>query len=154
LGWLTTKASPAITAAAHSGGFFIPGVFTMLTHLRRAGWAVACALFTLLMFSCSIVYAGCLTNDRWHGQDKGFHFMGGAAVSTLVTMHTGRWQDGLLAGAAVGGVKELLDASGAGTCSLQDFAVTVLGSALGAATGHLIVTRVQGRTLVAYVTAF
>lgn len=47
-----------------------------------------------------------------------------------------------------------LDATGAGTCSLQDFAVTALGAGVGAALGGVYVYHYRGTTVVAWSTRF
>lgn len=98
--------------------------------------------------------AACRANDRFGGNDKTLHFGGGAVISTLVTVHTADPWKGFYAGAAAGVVKEAVDSTGAGDCSLQDLIVTVAGAAVGAYTGSVIVTRLQGRTLVAYTKSF
>lgn len=105
-------------------------------------------------FAALDAFAGCITSDRWRGQDKALHFMGGAAIATAVTVHTRDPWTGFYAGVAAGAAKELLDSRGSGTCSLQDFAVTAAGAALGASTGNWILMRSQGRTTLAYVTEF
>ncbi len=116
--------------------------------LKRA--AAACAL----LFACATAGAGCRPGDAWRGEDKRLHFAGGAFISTVVTMHTGDPMTGFLAGTAAGVVKEAADAGGLGQCSGKDLLVTVAGAALGAWAGHIVVTRVQGRTTVAYVAQF
>lgn len=110
----------------------------------------ACAL----ALACSTATAGCNAPDSWRGSDKNLHFALGAGIATVATMHTGDPWTGFAVGAAAGVTKEALDAAGMGQCSGKDLAVTLAGAAVGAWTGHLIVTRVQGRTTVAYVGSF
>ena len=108
----------------------------------------------LVLFLCGLLLAasataGCRANDAWRGADKTLHFGMGAAIAGVTTMHTADPWRGFRYGVYAAAGKELLDAAGLGDCSAQDFAVTVLGSAIGAYTGGLIVTRIQGRTMVA-----
>jgi len=102
-----------------------------------------------LLLATSAMAGRCRANDSWHGEDKQMHFGMGMAISGITTLHTADPWRGFRYGVYAGAGKELLDAVGLGDCSAQDFAVTVLGSAIGAYTGGLIVTRVQGRTMVA-----
>lgn len=118
------------------------------THIAVVMIGAAC------LFAACDALAACLTSDRWRGHDKALHFMGGAAIATAVTVHTRDPWTGFYAGVAAGAAKELLDGGGIGTCSLQDFAVTAAGAALGASTGRWILMRSQGRTTLAYVTEF
>ena len=111
-------------------------------------------VFVVLVFATSPVFAKCRANDSWHGTDKQLHFGGGAVIATLITVHTANPWAGFYTGAAAGLLKEAIDATGAGDCSAQDLLVTMAGSALGAYTGSVIVTRLQGRTLVAYAKTF
>lgn len=98
-------------------------------------------LIATLALACAPVFGKCTASDSWHGQDKQLHFGGGAAIALLVTAHTRDPMTGFWSGVAVGAGKELLDATGSGTCSLQDFLVTVAGSAVGAFTGHIVIRR-------------
>jgi len=103
-------------------------------------------LLTAILLSCSLN----ANADTWTGPDKTLHLLGGFTVSTLVTMHTKDPWEGFKWGVIAGAVKEGLDAMGAGEVSGKDFAITVLGSAIGAYTGGLIVSRNQGTTTIAY----
>lgn len=103
----------------------------------------------LLALSCVSSYA-----DSWTGPDKKLHLGAGLVVSGLVTVHTGDRKKGFYAGVIAGAAKELVDATGAGEVSAKDFAVTVLGAAIGSYTGGLIVSRTQGTTTIAYATTF
>ena len=72
-----------------------------------------------------------VTNDKWTGVDKNKHFAGGLVIALVGGMVFSPVV-GLVAGAVVAGIKEIYDAvSEKGTPSLQDFVVTVLGSAIG-----------------------
>lgn len=106
------------------------------------------------LLSAASVQARCITNDRWTGPDKVQHLAIGAGISWVGTLHTKDPMKGFYWGAAAGIAKELLDADGSGTCSLQDAAVTVVGAAIGAYTGGLVVTYLKGRVTVAYATSF
>lgn len=108
----------------------------------------------LLCALCLDASAGCRANDRWHGDDKAQHLMAGAGIAWFATLHTADPWKGFAWGAGVGLAKEMVDAAGLGDCSLQDFAVTAIGAGIAAYTGGLVVTRVQGRTLVAYARNF
>lgn len=79
--------------------------------------------------------AKCLANDAWRGPDKTLHAQVGAAVGFVGALNNGSALEGAKWAALVGGAKEALDATGSGTCSLQDFLVTVAGGALGAGLG-------------------
>lgn len=103
-------------------------------------------LLTLLLLVCSLQAHA----DSWTGEDKKLHFGAGFVISSLVTLHTKDPWEGFKWGVIAGAVKEGLDATGAGEVSGKDFAITVLGSAIGAYTGGLIVSRNQGTTTIAY----
>jgi len=126
----------------------------MVRWFKLIAEAIGYMLVIALIFGSSILWAKCITNDTMRGWDKKAHFAGGAVIATVATMHTGDPWKGFWVGTAVGVAKEALDATGVGTCSLQDALATTAGAALGAWTGGLIVTRVQGRTVVAYATEF
>lgn len=103
----------------------------------------------LLTLSCTTSFA-----DSWTSPDKKLHLGAGLVISGLVTMHTKDRETGFYAGVIAGAAKELIDATGAGEVSAKDFAVTVLGAAIGSYTGGLIVSRTQGTTTIAYATTF
>lgn len=115
--------------------------------MRHLIAALLCAL-------CLDASAGCRANDRWRGDDKKMHALAGGGISFIATLHTADPWQGFLWGASAGLAKEAIDATGQGDCSLQDFAVTAIAAGVAAYTGGLVVTRVQGRTLVAYTTSF
>lgn len=80
--------------------------------------------------------AKCITNDAWHGEDKAIHLALGTGVGMWAAADSGNYWYGVAAATAVAGAKEALDGiSGTGTCSLQDFAVTVVGGFVGSAIG-------------------
>jgi uncharacterized protein YfiM (DUF2279 family) len=95
--------------------------------------------------------------DDWHGEDKVMHgVLIGGLSSFIVTVQTKSPWAGFATGAAFGVGKELIDASmknGTGF-SGKDLAWTLVGSALGAATGHWMVSREGQTTVVSYVTRF
>lgn len=111
-------------------------------------------LTVLLLALCMPAAAGCRANDHWRGGDKQLHAVVGGGIALVTTLHTADPWRGFLYGAGAGLVKEAIDATGQGDCSLQDLAVTVAAAGIAAYTGGLIVTRVQGRTLVAYTRSF
>lgn len=112
---------------------------------------IAALLCALLAGQAS---AGCRANDRWHGDDKQQHVLAAGGIAFIATLHTADPWRGFLWGAGVSAAKEAIDATGQGDCTLQDLAVGVIAAGVAAYTGGLIVTRVQGRTLVAYSTTF
>lgn len=103
----------------------------------------------LLSLACMSAQA-----DSWTGPDKKLHLGAGLVISGLVTMHTKDRETGFYAGVVAGAAKELIDATGAGEVSGKDFAVTVIGAAIGSYLGGLIVSHSQGTTTVAYATRF
>ena len=122
--------------------------------IARAFDVLLVAFLLAMVFTTSPAFAGCRTNDRWHGDDKKMHAFAGAGISFFATLHTADPWQGFLWGAGAGLAKEAIDATGQGDCSLQDFAVTGIAAGVAAYTGGVIVTRVQGRTLVAYMGTF
>lgn len=112
------------------------------------------AALLLLAAMHSVSFAGCSSSDRWVGSDKTMHLAAGALVSVIGTVQTGSQWQGFAIGAGVGIAKEMLDANGMGRCTFQDAAVTVLGAAIGAYTGGLILTHSSGKTTVAYAKSF
>lgn len=97
----------------------------------------------LILLLCAVLHnmvqAKCITNDKWSGPDKIEHAMAGGIISMATTLHTGDPWKGFAWGAGIGVGKELLDAGGMGTCSLQDLLVTVGAAALGASAGYQLV---------------
>lgn len=98
--------------------------------------------FAILSAACLIgsAHARCITNDNWTGPDKAKHFAVGVAIGSSGVLMFNKPRDAFLAGVAIGAAKELIDSSGGGTCSAQDFAVTALGAAAGAYGTAWIVT--------------
>lgn len=110
----------------------------MLTFAGRfwTSYFASLAAVVVLATSCQPAQAGgCTAKDKWTGPDKIQHLGMGAAGGFLFAAQSGSYRDGLLAGAAVGVGKELLDLAGGGTCSLQDAVVTAIGGAIGAGAG-------------------
>lgn len=126
----------------------------MLRALARVVDALLLFVIAGLVFAWSPAFAGCRANDQWRGSDKQLHALAGGGIAFVVTLHTADPLQGFLWGAGAGLVKEATDAAGMGDCTLQDLAVTVAAAGIAAYTGGFIVTRVQGRTLVAYSRSF
>lgn len=100
-------------------------------------------------------HAKCITNDSWRGFDKGEHAIAGAAIAAGWTFQTRDPWKGFAAGVIVAALKEATDAAGGGTCSVQDFAVTVAGAALGAAGSGWALKLTDRKTpILAYNTTF
>lgn len=87
----------------------------------------------ILSFFLSAPSAKCLTHDKWTGPDKNKHLLIGGTVGYLGATYTGEFLPGLLAAGVTGVAIELT-----GVCSVQDALVTLLGGALGAGTGILL----------------
>lgn len=98
--------------------------------------------------------ARCITNDAWRGADKRAHMGIGAVAGMAGTLQSGNRWHGFAWGAGIGALKELADADGSGTCSLQDFAVTAIGAAIGAQIGGLMFDLRRDRIGVSYRTTF
>lgn len=126
----------------------------MLCKLARVVDALLLIVIAGLVFAWSPAVAGCRSSDQWRGSDKQLHALAGGGIAFAVTLHTADPWRGFLWGAGAGLAKEAVDAAGQGDCSLQDLAVTVAAAGLAAYTGGVVVTRVQGRTLVAYSRSF
>lgn len=88
--------------------------------------------------------------DDWTGYDKKLHLGAGLVISSLVTLHTKDPMEGFKWGVVAAGAKELVDATGVGQPSIKDFTVTVIGAAIGAYTGGLIVSRSQNTITISY----
>lgn len=98
--------------------------------------------------------AKCLTRDKWTGVDKNMHFVAGAFIGVGATVKFRDPLAGFAAGVAVGALKELSDSRGGGTCSLQDFAVTAIGAALGVYGSAWLIAPTLGGMTVSYSTTF
>lgn len=86
--------------------------------------------------SCQPAHAGgCTAKDKWKGPDKVLHATGGAIIGSIVALDEGDYWKGVRWSAYVGGAKELLDSTGVGSCSLQDFIATVAGGMIGSGLG-------------------
>lgn len=98
-----------------------------LLRLMYASSALALAL------ACTGAHAGkCVRGDSWRGPDKVAHANVGAAIGSIVTLHTGNAWQGFAWGAAAGVGKEAADSAGLGTCSARDALATIAGAAIGA----------------------
>ena len=92
-------------------------------------------LITTLLLSLTVLgaSAACRTNDSWTSPDKPKHFVAGAAVGAAGTLYFKEPFKGFLLGSAAGiGLEAFSAATGRGTCTVQDAAVSVLGAAAGA----------------------
>ena len=98
--------------------------------------------------------ARCITNDAWRGPDKTQHLGLGAVIGMAGTLQSGNRWHGFAWGTGIGALKELADSDGSGTCSLQDFAVTALGAAIGAQAGGFLFDLRRDRIGVSYRTTF
>lgn len=101
------------------------------------------------------IYNGCRINDAWSGPDKTKHVIAGGAVGAAVTAATKEPLYGLGATVLVAGAKEAWDRRGNGTCSLQDFTVTVAAGALASyGVKWLIMPNPKGGVVGMYSTTF
>lgn len=98
--------------------------------------------------------AKCLTRDKWTGADKNLHLAAGVFIGSGVSVQFRDPLKGFAAGVAIGALKELSDSSGGGTCSLQDFAVTAIGAAIGAYGSAWMIAPTRGGVTVSYSTTF
>lgn len=96
------------------------------------------ALMTVV--SIGAVASPCTARDAWTGPDKNKHALVGVAMGSAGTLVFKSPEKGLLLGTSIALAKEVYDSRGHGTCSFQDFAVTVMGSAAGAYGTAWIVT--------------
>lgn len=92
--------------------------------------------------------------DKWVAFDKGLHFGGGAIISGFVTAKTQDPWQGFAWGAGAGLLKEGIDKYSGGCVSAKDFAVTVLGAAVGASFVNWNIKRQNGTTMVTYSVKF
>lgn len=93
----------------------------------------------ILVLSALSVNAKCIANDSWTGPDKNKHALVGAAIGGVSTMILKDPKQAIWVTTGVAAAKELYDATGRGTCSLQDFTVTVLAGAAAAGGTHWII---------------
>lgn len=109
----------------------------------------------LLFFACSAFALPCVTNDAWTGPDKTKHLAVGFAIGAAGERVTKNPLYGFALGAAVGVAKEAWDRPRANhSCSLQDAAVTALGSAAGAYGTHWLFLPRRDGVQVAYIATF
>lgn len=103
-----------------------------------------------LALSCTGAFAACDSPDKWTGVDKAKHFaVGMAAGATVATVSSSTWV-GFGAGVALGLAKEAYDSRHPQShhCSVQDFAATAAGAAVGAlAANWLVIPHTKGATL-------
>lgn len=100
------------------------------------------------------MYKGCKLNDAWKGPDKTKHVLAGAAVGSSITLLTERPEYGVLATAIVAAGKEANDRRGYGTCSLQDFAVTLAAGTAAAYGTKLMILPLKDGAVISYTTKF
>lgn len=98
--------------------------------------------------------APCIANDAWTGPDKSLHFVAGGVAGSVGTLVFKSPKAGFWTSVAVAGLKEAYDASGHGTCSLQDFAVTVAGGAVGSYSTAWFIAPRKGGVVLGYVGTF
>jgi hypothetical protein len=108
-------------------------------------YLIAIILFCLV----NLTEAKCITNDSWTGSDKNAHFVIGGLAGFIGSVQTESVGYGILAAGAVAGGKELIDLK-MGTCSLQDFTVTLAGGVLGAYTGGWYVSYNNEKVIVGF----
>ena len=100
------------------------------------------------------MYKGCKLNDAWKGPDKTKHVVAGALIGSSVTYMTERPEYGVLATFVAAAGKEANDRRGYGTCSFQDFAVT-MASGIAASYGtKLMVLPLKDGAVISYTTKF
>lgn len=108
----------------------------------------------LIALSCLSAFAADpgFFNDKWTGPDKTKHLIAGTIVGALGTGVTGSEWKGAAAGCAVGAAKEIYDAKHKDThiSSFQDFAVTCLGSVVGAGGTKWLISKDSGTTYFIY----
>lgn len=113
-----------------------------------------CALLLLGIFTAAPAAAKCMTRDAWRGDDKTDHAVSGATIAMAATLHTGSAWEGFLWGVGVGALKEAIDSTGMGTCSVQDFAVTAIGAGVGAGGGRLLLSLRRDSVAITYRSTF
>lgn len=111
-------------------------------------------LLLIVMLAATTAHAKCTARDSWRGADKTQHLAIGTVIGMAGTLQSGNRWHGLAWGSGIGALKELADSTGGGTCSLQDFAVTALGAAIGAHLGGVIINVRRDSLGVAYRTTF
>lgn len=91
----------------------------------------------------------CTISDAWRGPDKTKHAIAGAFIGSGATLVFKEPAYGVLATVIVAGLKEGYDRRGYGTCSWQDFAVTVAaGTAAAYGTNWIVYPANQGINVV------
>ncbi len=100
------------------------------------------------------MYKGCKLNDAWKGPDKTKHILAGAAVGSSITLLTDKPVYGVLATAVVAAGKEANDRRGYGTCSFQDFAVTMAAGIAASYGTKLIILPLKDGAMISYTTKF
>jgi uncharacterized protein YfiM (DUF2279 family) len=93
-------------------------------------------IVVLCILYSNIAFAGnhCITNDSWSGPDKVKHALVGSVTGAAGTLIFKDTKYGLISTVAIAGAKELYDLKTGRTCSLQDFAVTVIAGAVSSYT--------------------
>ena len=123
-GWFSPRVSPKDFAAECAGGLLGAYIGVQMAPDERVA-------------STQAKTAG--INDSWTTRDKLSHFVGGAALSSVVAYYTESAGAGLLSGCGLAAAGELLDAARYGWSSkhssAKDFAVGCLGAVTGAFVG-------------------
>lgn len=108
----------------------------------------ACALSAQAFRVENGQFYGCKLNDTWSGPDKTKHIAVGAGVGAAVTYASKEPLYGVAATVILAASKEAWDRRGHGTCSYQDFAVTVAaGAAASYGVRWFILPRKDGVTV-------
>lgn len=89
----------------------------------------------------------CTVSDAWKGPDKTKHIIVGSTIGAGTTLVTKEPLYGVVTTVVVAGLKEAYDRRGYGTCSLQDFVVTIAaGTAAAYGVNWFIVPRMGKMT--------
>ncbi len=99
------------------------------------------ALLLGAVFVAVVPIADTAEADEWVGRDKEFHLIAGMLIGSSVTAYTKSPTRGVVAGVAIGVLKELADhESETHTASIKDAMVTALGAIVGSYVTGLIIT--------------
>lgn len=118
----------------------------------------------IVLLSAALVFAGnsyavrtennmhkkCTMQDAWKGPDKTKHVIAGAGVGAGATLVFKEPEYGVLATVVVAGLKEVYDRRGYGTCSFQDFAVTVAAGVAASYAVNWVIVPVDSGVIVMY----
>jgi hypothetical protein len=125
--------------------------------LKKLTAAVFCAILVLPAQAVRIqdsMYKGCKLKDAWKGPDKTKHILAGALIGGSVTYMTERPEYGVLATLVAAAGKEANDRRGYGTCSFQDFAVTMAAGIAASYGTKLVILPLNDGAMISYTTKF